>query len=278
MAHKKSLRIPALIIAVLLLAGALYSSKLLLGSAQHGHSAQQASGERKVLFWYAPMNPSYHSDHPGKSPMGMDLLPKYADAQPAAPAQNASTEKPSAERKVLFWYDAMNAQHHYDKPGKAPDGMDLVPQYAEDQTPQTAQAAESAPGTVEISPEKQQLIGVRTAEVKREPLVREVRTTGQITADETKIAHIHVKVNGFIDKVYVDYIGQQLQKGQPVFTLYSPDLLATEEEYLIARRGEQTMGKSQFVEVAQGCGVAAALGSRTAEAVGHQRRADQKAG
>ncbi len=155
-------------------------------------------------------------------------------------------ESGSGERKARYWYDAMNPQRHYEKPGKAPDGMDLVPMYADEQ-PSTM-----APGSVMLSAGKQQLIGVRTAEVKRESLVRDVRTSGQVTADETKIAHVHVKVNGFIEQVFVDYIGQLVKKGQPLFTLYSPDLVSTQEEYLIAKRGEKTLSNSEFPEVAQG--------------------------
>jgi RND family efflux transporter MFP subunit len=171
--------------------------------------------------------------------------------------KDSASQTPAAgsERKVLYWYDAMSPQRHYDKPGKAPDGMDLVPQYAEGSTSQSASTTSTAPmpaGAVRIAPDKQQLIGVRTATVARQSLVRTVRTTGQLTSDETKLAHIHVKVNGYIDKGYVDYIGQLVKKGQPLFTLYSPDLVATQEEYLIAKRGAKDMGTSQFPEVAQG--------------------------
>ena len=160
-----------------------------------------------------------------------------------------------SERKVLYWYDAMSPQRHYDKPGKAPDGMDLVPQYAEDNTSQrdgATGAAAMPAGSVKIAADKQQLIGVRTGTVERQSLVRIVRTTGQLTDDETKVAHVHVKINGFIDKTYVDYVGQLVKKGQPLFTLYSPDLVATEQEYLIAKRGAKELGTSQFPEVSQG--------------------------
>src|SRR5450755_3152373 len=165
------------------------------------------------------------------------------------------TTATGGERRVLYWYDAMSTQHHYNKPGKAPDGMDLVPQYADDNTSQGGNATTTAAmpaGTVKIAPDKQQLIGVRTETVERQSLARTVRTTGLLTSDETKLAHIHVKVNGYIDKSYVDFVGQLVKKGQPLFTLYSPDLVATEEEYLIAKRGAKEMGSSQFPDVAQG--------------------------
>jgi multidrug efflux pump subunit AcrA (membrane-fusion protein) len=223
---------------------------------QHQQSTSQTSAagsERKVLYWYDAMNPQHHYDKPGKAPDGMDLVPQYAGENNATPNTNASAS--GGERKVLYWYDAMSPQHHYNKPGKAPDGMDLVPQYAEGNTSQSGSAATAAAmpaGTVKITPDKQQLIGVRTETVERQSLARSVRTTGQLTSDETKLAHVHVKVNGYIDKAYVDYVGQLVKKGQPLFTLYSPDLVATEEEYLIAKRGAKDLGTSQFPEVSQG--------------------------
>jgi Cu(I)/Ag(I) efflux system membrane fusion protein len=243
--QNKFLRILALAAAIAVVLSFLYGGKV-TAAFQHDHGQQRAaSGERKVLYWYDAMNPQHHYDKPGKAPDGMDLVAMYAD-QAAPPAPSVAAPAPKGKRKILYWYDAMNPQHHYDKPGKAPDGMDLVPKYAEEQ------ATTMAPGSVMISSEKQQLIGVRTAEVKRETLVRDVRTTGQVTADETKIAHVHVKINGFIEKVFVDYIGQLVKKGQPLFTLYSPDLVSTQNEYLIAKRGEKTLGASAFAEVAQG--------------------------
>jgi Cu(I)/Ag(I) efflux system membrane fusion protein len=238
----KVLRTLALAAMVLVVLGSLYGGKV-IAAWQHDHGSQPSSaGERRVLYWYDAMNPPHHYDKPGKAPDGMDLVPRYADQ--AAPAQSSPAR---GERKVLYWYDPMHPQYRADKPGKAPDcGMDLVPKYAGEQP------SAMAPGTVMISAEKQQLIGVRTAEVRRESLVRDMRTNAQVTADETRIAHVHVKISGFIDKVFVDYVGQLVKKGQPLFTLYSPDLVATQEEYLIAKRGEKTLGKSPFVEVAQG--------------------------
>ena len=154
----------------------------------------------------------------------------------------------AAERKVLYWYDAMNPGRHYDKPGKAPDGMDLVPMYAES----SGAMSEMLPGTVMISPTKQQLIGVRTDTVKRESVNRTIRAVAQVQIDETKIARIHVKIPGWVDQIYVDFVGKLVRKGQPLFSFYSPDLVSTQQEYLIALRAQKALGTSPFLEVSKG--------------------------
>jgi RND family efflux transporter MFP subunit len=228
--------------------GAIYGNRI-VGHFKPRNSASAAPSnstpaERKVLFWYDAMNASHHYGKPGKAPDGMDLVPKYADDP--AQAGDMSKQASSSARKILYWYDPMHPAYKASKAGIAPDcGMDLVPKYADED-------AAVAAGTVKIAADRQQLIGVRTSTVTREPLMRSVRTTGQVVADETKVEHVHVKINGFIDKVYVNYIGQLVKKGQPLFTVYSPDLVATEEEYLIAKRGEKNLGKSEFKEVSQG--------------------------
>ena len=168
------------------------------------------------------------------------LAMRHHEASPAK--QTVPQEAPS------YWYDPMHPAYKSGKPGIAPDcGVELVPKYADDPA-----MAKMPPGTVTISPEKQVLAGVRTAVVERKPLVRDIRTTAQIVADETRIAHVHVKVTGYIDKVYVDFVGQLVKKGQPLFTLYSPDLVSTQEEYLIAKRGNATLGNAPFQEISQG--------------------------
>ena len=212
--------------------------------------------ERKPIFWLDAMNPQHHYNQPGKAPDGMDLVPQYAE-QTAPPAGQTSSSASTnmagmsakiGERKVLYWYDPMHPAYKSDKPGIAPDcGMTLVPKYADDQT-----TARMPAGTVTISPEKQLLAGVRTAVVEHKSLVRDIRTTAQIVADETRIAHVHVKVAGYVDQVFVDFVGQLVNKGQPLFTLYSPDLVSTQEEYLIAKRGNATLANAPFQEISQG--------------------------
>ena len=253
-----------LIVVVLLIAalGVVY-----MGATHRwffGHSgatavgSSSASGERKVLYWYDAMNPQHHYNKPGKAPDGMDLLPQYAEQAPATaqtgnqPATDMANmpgmSTKSGERKVLYWYDPMHPAYKSDKPGIAPDcGMTLVPKYADDES-----MAKMPMGTVTIPPDKQVMAGVRTAIVDRKPLIRDIRTTAQIVADETKIAHVHVKVAGYVDQVYVDFVGQLVKKGQSLFTLYSPDLVSAEDEYLIAKRGNASLGSAPFQEVSTG--------------------------
>ena len=249
-------------ILILLTLGVVYGTATHRWFAQGASSvatSQSSGGERKPIYWYDAMNPQHHYNQPGKAPDGMDLVPQdakptaiptdqKADAPAADPNKMAGMPAKDSERKILYWYDPMHPAYTSDKPGIAPDcGMALVPKYADDQA-----MARMPSGTITISPEKQVLAGVRTAIVERKPLVRDIRTTAQIVADETRIAHVHVKVAGYVDKVYVDFVGQLVKKGQPLFTLYSPDLVSTQEEYLIAKRGNATLGSAPFQEIADG--------------------------
>ena len=119
-----------------------------------------------------------------------------------------------------------------------------------------AQPAPSTPagtrrGEVSIDPRRQQLIGVRTAKVARRPIEESVRTIGAVRYDETRLVDVNVKVEGYIRDLYVDYTGQPVRKGQPLFTLYSPDLLNTETEYLLALKTRDQMQQSIIPDARQ---------------------------
>jgi Cu(I)/Ag(I) efflux system membrane fusion protein len=103
-----------------------------------------------------------------------------------------------------------------------------------------------------ISPERLQSIGVKFEPARRRPLERTIRTVGRVEVDERQLARVTVKLEGWIDRLYVNYTGERVKPGQILFTLYSPELLATQEEYLIALRSSRTLGKSEFPEVSQG--------------------------
>jgi Cu(I)/Ag(I) efflux system membrane fusion protein/cobalt-zinc-cadmium efflux system membrane fusion protein len=97
---------------------------------------------------------------------------------------------------------------------------------------------------VQISPQRLQSIGAKTGEVERKVVEDEIRTTGNVTADETRLAYVQVRFSGYIQKVFADATYQYVRKGQPLFTIYSPDLVATEREYLVAKQNQQRVAQS----------------------------------
>ena len=107
-------------------------------------------------------------------------------------------------------------------------------------------------GTVMLSPATQQTINVTYATVRRAHLERTIQTVGLLQMDEETIARVHVKVAGWIEKVFLNYAGQEIKKGQPLFTLYSPDLVSTEQEYLIALQGQRYLSKTPYTDVSSG--------------------------
>jgi membrane fusion protein, copper/silver efflux system len=109
-------------------------------------------------------------------------------------------------------------------------------------------AAESSPlpgyTVVQITPERQQLIGVRTGRVERGRLQMSLHVVGVVEPDQTRLARIHTRVSGWVTKVHVNYVGADVQKDDPLFELYSPDLVQTQSEYLIALDAWETQGKT----------------------------------
>ena len=182
------------------------------------------------------------------------LVGKRAAWHLSSPAQNPAPAAGSPvasepQKHILFWYDPMHPAYHSDKPGIAPDcGMALVPMY-ESKTP--AEQATTEAGLIHLPQSQQRALGVRLSTVDEQDMSRTLRTSGVVTADERNIAHVHVKTSGWVEDVYANFVGQLVHKGQPLFTFYSPDLVATQQEYLIARRGQQQLGKSPYDEVAR---------------------------
>ena len=109
---------------------------------------------------------------------------------------------------------------------------------------------EVAPGTVQISPERQQLIGVKIGTVEIRPLEKVIRTVGRVDYDEQKIMTVSLKVGGWIEDLYVDFTGKYVKKGEPLLTIYSPELVSTQEEYLLALKAKKSLTSSSFPEVA----------------------------
>jgi len=109
---------------------------------------------------------------------------------------------------------------------------------------------EMTPGSVQISPERQQLIGVKIGKVEMKPLERIIRTVGRVDYDERKVVTVSPKIGGWIEDLYVDFTGKYVRQGEPLLTIYSPELVSTQEEYLLALRAKKDLAKSPFSEVA----------------------------
>jgi membrane fusion protein, copper/silver efflux system len=109
---------------------------------------------------------------------------------------------------------------------------------------------EVAPGAVQISPERQQLIGVKIGKVEMRPLEKIIRTVGRVDYDERKVVTVSPKIGGWIEDLYVDFTGRFVRQGESLLTIYSPELVSTQEEYLIALRARKDLVKSPFTEVA----------------------------
>lgn len=139
------------------------------------------------------------------------------------------TSEASAEQKPLYWVAPMDANYRRDKPGKSPMGMDLVPVYDDG-----GKGPDEGPGTIRISPDVVNNLGVRTAEARSMQLQTEINTVGYVTYDEDKLVHIHPRVQGWIEKLYVKATGDPVKKDQPLYEIYSPELVNAQEEFLLA--------------------------------------------
>ncbi|WP_026377356.1 efflux RND transporter periplasmic adaptor subunit [Aestuariibacter salexigens] len=141
----------------------------------------------------------------------------------------------SNEKQPLYWVAPMDSNYRRDKPGKSPMGMDLIPVYEED----TA-ADDAGPGAVNIAPHVVNNLGVRTAPVEVKSLQSHISTVGYVQYDEDQLIHIHPRVDGWIEKLYVKAAGDPVEQGQPLYTLYSPQLVNAQEELLIAVKRNNT--------------------------------------
>jgi len=192
--------------------------------------------------YHCPMHPTYVSDKPGDCPIcGMRLVPVENEGAQEAPAHHPSHPETQEQRRILYYTDPANPGYRSDKPGKAQDGTDLVPVYAEEPA---MTEAEGIPGyaSIKLSAGRQQMTGVTVEQVQLMDLENSIRTVGRVVPDETRLHHVHTKFEGFIEELFVDYVGKFVKKGQPLFSIYSPELVATQKEYLLALRAQERFG------------------------------------
>mgnify|MGYP001791339174 FL=1 len=152
-------------------------------------------------------------------------------------------------RRVTTWIDPMYSQgppHIYksNHPGRAPDcGMRLVPVYA-DATTTAATSTVAGDTNVSVPVQRQQVIGVKLATAELRDLSRSIRTTGRVAVDERRTAQVRTKFEGFAETLYVNFTGQPVRRGDPLLAVYSPDLLATQNELILAERNHSDLGRT----------------------------------
>ena len=146
---------------------------------------------------------------------------------PASVPDSDSMAATSDEPEILYWVAPMDSSYRRDKPGKSPMGMDLVPVYAGEES--------ASPGTVSISPQIVQSLGVTTAKARTRSLSETISASGIVEVAEDRIIHVHPRVSGWVERLTVTTDGQPVNEGDTLYTLYSPELVNAQEEYLLAR-------------------------------------------
>ena len=184
-----------------------------------------------VAKYICPMHPTVVSDKPGTCPIcNMDLVAKEMDGEHSA----------QPDRYICPMHPTVVS----DKPGTCPIcNMDLVKKETD--------PAPSQSGQVQIDPATIQNLGVKTMVVKQQPLTRTIRALGRVDYDETRIMDVNSKLAGWVEQLYVDYTGRWVERGQPLLALYSPELVAAQEEYLTALDYADRMRDGANQDVAQ---------------------------
>lgn len=221
-------RLAWLALGLLVVGAAAGGSAVWLAMRGGEDSRAGAAVEDHKPLYQCPMHPTITADHPGDCPIcGMKLV-EVKREQPAP--DNTPT---SAQREIVFYRSPMDPKQTSPTPRQDEMGMDYIPVYADEVAGDGGQRIEGLT-TVTIDPMRQQLIGLRTAPVTRGPVAGSWRTVGRVEVDPTRVRKTNVKVEGYIERMYVDFVGRPVRKDEPLFSIYSPSLLAAENEYVLA--------------------------------------------
>ncbi|MGD2136613.1 MAG: efflux RND transporter periplasmic adaptor subunit [Gammaproteobacteria bacterium] len=205
--------------------------------AARNADAGMASAEPDVLFYRNPMNPAITSPVPAQDEMGMDYIPVYAE-----------DKQPNKEPEILYYRNPMNPAITSPVPAQDEMGMDYIPVYVQDDA-----GTESEPaGTVRIDPVTVQNIGVRTAVSEQQSLSRHIRAVGHVTFDEERLSRLHPKTEGWIEELYIDKTGEQIDKDAILLNIYSPQLVTSQQEYLLALNNLDVLRESPYEEIRRG--------------------------
>jgi RND family efflux transporter MFP subunit len=201
------------------------------------------------------MHPFIITDKPGNCPIcGMKLT--KIESSPAPGEATASSSAPAAKlsggaRKILFFRNPMNPNVTSQSPAKDAMGMDFVPVYEDEARGSGGGNLPEGYATVQVGMERVQLAGIQSATAVRETISHPVRAVGIVVPDERRVRRVQSKVEGWIEKLHTNFTGQMVTKGQPLLEIYSPDLVATQREYLLAKAGVDRMKESQYEDARQ---------------------------
>lgn len=224
-----------IIAAVMLIVGLGLGKVLFTSDSNTGTNSAASSASKEPIFYRHPMNPEITSQTPAKDDMGMDYVAVFAD-------DGNGKDK---EREILFYRNAMNPLVTSPTPAKDSMGMDYVPVYADGDS-------EGVAGTVKIDPVVVQNIGVRTQKAVKIPMSRTIRAVGRVDFDEQRMARLHPKVEGWIEAIRVDKTGETVKANDVLLSLYSPKLVSTQHEYLLALKNRAALKDSTLVEIREG--------------------------
>jgi len=167
---------------------------------------------------------------------------------PTSDAQSGQTQVDAkAAKKPLFYRNPMNPAITTSVPTKDSMGMDYIPVYANDH-----QDSHASVGTVKIDPTIVQDMGVRTNTVQIKTLSHTIRAVGHVTYDEEHVVRLHPKYDGWVEKMFVDETGQAVDENTMLLSIYSPQLVASQEEYLLALNNQDLLKNSPFKDVREG--------------------------
>ena len=191
------------------------------------------------------MHPFILSDKPGNCPIcGMTLTKVESLPEPAAGSS-------AGARKILFYRNPMNPDITSQSPAKDEMGMDFVPVYEGDTRGGGGANLPEGYATVQVGAERIRLAGIQSAPAVRETISRPVRAAGVVVPDERRVRRVQAKIDGWIEKLHTNFTGQLVAKGEPLLEIYSPDLVATQREYLLARAGVERMKESPYEDSRQ---------------------------
>ena len=236
-------RASRLLIYLWLAAVAAAPAALLAGCGDPESAGTSDGGETaQVQLWTCGMHPNVITEEPGQCPIcGMNLTPvkQSADEEEQATGEGAAGDQAAhSGHEGHMEVDAAGEQMS----GQT-DGMS--------QTDATSMDAASGAAIV-IDPVTIQNIGVQTATVQERPLTRSIRTVGHLDYNEEMFSRINVKYAGWIEKLYVNETGQQVAEGDPMLEVYSPELVAAQEEYLLAFQNVKNLENSTFEHITRG--------------------------